>query len=225
MLEPIAENLWALDYRTHTLGMPTRLRMTVVRLARGGLWLHSAVPLTDADQRELEALGPVQFIVAPNKFHHLHASAAKQRFPQARLLVAPGLQVKRPQLPVDGVLGNVPEAGYAVDLQQKVLAGAPGFNEVVFFHPASRTLIVTDVVINVSSPPWPWRVPLWLVFGALGQPLQSRVYKVLTRDRAAFRAAVTHVLAWDFDRIVMSHGTVISSGGKDLLRRVTAWAG
>jgi hypothetical protein len=31
------------------------------------------------------------------------------------------------------------------------------------------------------------------------------------------------MLAWDFDRIVVAHGDVIASGGREVLRRAYAW--
>jgi glyoxylase-like metal-dependent hydrolase (beta-lactamase superfamily II) len=39
----------------------------------------------------------------------------------------------------------------------------------------------------------------------------------LIRDRAAARASLERILAWDFDRIVMSHGEVVPTGGRELL--------
>jgi hypothetical protein len=31
------------------------------------------------------------------------------------------------------------------------------------------------------------------------------------------------MLAWDFDRIVLSHGPIIGDGGREILQRAYAW--
>lgn len=225
MLRQHAEGLWTLDHPARALGMPLGIRMTVVRLKDGGLWLHSPVPMTAADQHELEALGPVRYIVAPSLFHHLHARAAKERFPQARLLGAPGLPEKRKRLAFDGVLGSAPESGYAADLEQLLVAGMPRVNEVVFLHRPSRTLIVADFLFNVPEARGPW---MWLYFtwtAKLGEPCQTLIFKMVIKDKAAYRATLRALRGWDFDRIVLSHGQVVPSGGKAALERAIAWAG
>ena len=48
-------------------------RMTVVRLSDGGLFLHSPIRLDGGLRAQLDALGEVRAIVAPNRFHHLFA--------------------------------------------------------------------------------------------------------------------------------------------------------
>jgi len=32
-----------------------------------------------------------------------------------------------------------------------------------------------------------------------------------------------HILAWDFDRVVVAHGEVLESGGREALRQGYAW--
>src|SRR5207253_182649 len=45
-------------------------RMAVIRLSGGGLFLWSPIPLTDGLRAEVDALGEVSHIVAPNSLHH-----------------------------------------------------------------------------------------------------------------------------------------------------------
>ncbi len=225
MLRHHAEGLWTLEAPAKLAGLDLGIRMTVVRLRDGGLWLHSAVPLTDEHQRELEALGPVRFIVAPSKFHHLFAGAAKQRFPAARLLGAPGLAEKRKRLALDGVLGAAPDPGYAADLDQRVVGGMPMMNEVAFLHRASGTLIVTDCLFYVPHPRT-WVTWLYMkLSGKVGELCQTRVFCALIRDRAAFRAAMVQLSQWDFDRVILSHGEAIETDGKAAFLRAIAWLG
>jgi hypothetical protein len=207
------------------LGVPLGIRMTVVRLKEGGLWLHSPVPMTDADQRELETLGPVRWIIAPSKFHHLHAAAAKARFPSAALLGAPGLGAKRKDLAFDGALGGEPPAAWAADLRQHPVAGVPMSSEVAFHHVGSRTLIVADLLFNIPRPASFWPRLLLGINWTFGVPSQSRLFRAVVRDKAAYRASVEVIRGWDFDRIILSHGDVVPTGGKAAFTKALAWLG
>ena len=37
------------------------------------------------------------------------------------------------------------------------------------------------------------------------------------------RAPVDRVLTWDFDRVIMAHGEVLESGGREAMRTAFAW--
>src|SRR4051812_2801799 len=109
MLNAIAPDIWHVPHNFTANGLPVSSRMTVVRLKNGGLWLHSPVPLTDRDRADLEALGNVEYIVAPSKTHHLFAAECSAAFPRAILFGAPGLSLKRPDLA--GMTELAPMAG------------------------------------------------------------------------------------------------------------------
>jgi len=49
------------------------------------------------------------------------------------------------------------------------------------------------------------------VMGTRGRRAASRVLPRILRDRAAFRASLQPVRAWDFQRILMGHGEVYES--------------
>jgi hypothetical protein len=42
-------------------------------------------------------------------------------------------------------------------------------------------------------------------------------------QRAAARRSLDRILAWDFDRVVMSHGEVVSTGGHRLVEQAFAF--
>ena len=41
-----------------------------------------------------------------------------------------------------------------------------------------------------------------------------RIVRFAIRDRAAARRSLERILAWDFERVVVSHGEVLETGGK-----------
>ena len=46
-------------------------RMTAIRMADGSVAVYSPITLTEALRHELDEIGPVRTVIAPNKFHHL----------------------------------------------------------------------------------------------------------------------------------------------------------
>jgi hypothetical protein len=216
-LRPLAPDLWEVEQHIR-FGLHVRRRMVVVRLADGGLWLHSPVPIDDALARELAALGPVAHIVAPNCFHHISAGATKQRYPAATLWAAPGLVDKRRDVAFDRTLAE--DAEFGPTLAAVHLRGAPAIGEFVFRHAPSRTLICTDLVLNIQDEP---SFVTRLLFRALGvwrRPGATSYYRRQTRDPAAMAASLDRVLAWDIGQVVMAHGDVLPIEGAGRLRAV-----
>ena len=216
-------DLWVTEAPLRFLGLEVGARMTVVRLPDGRLWLHSPTPATPELVEEVRGLGEVAFLIAPNKFHHLYVGEWKQRFPDAEIHVAPGLESKRSDLAVAGILGNEPEAGWKGVIDQVAFAGMPMANEVAFFHRPTATLLLVDLAFNVGEDSAPLTKLFFRLNGAFGRVTPTAVEKLLTRDRAASRASLERVLAWPFERIVVSHGDVPEQGGRDELVRGYGW--
>lgn len=203
-------------------GLEVGTRMSVVRLAGGELLLYSPVRLDSALRAELDALGQVRFVVAPNRFHHLFAGEAVAAYPDAELYGAPGLDRKRADLDFRGVLGDEAPAGWKGQLEQCFIAGFPLINEVVLFHPPSRTLLVCDLAFHLS-PEQPLSTRLVLRLGGVRDFGPTYLERLLARDRAAARRSLERILAWDFSRVVVAHGDVLESGGREALRAAYAW--
>jgi hypothetical protein len=198
-------------------------RMTVVRLADGRLLLHSPVALDAGTRGALDALGPVGWIVGPSKVHHLFLGAWTAAYPAAVLCGTPGLPEKRSDLRFGCVLGEGTPPPWGDGLECFLFEGAPGMNELVFFHPSSRTLVLTDLAFNLP-PGAPNRARVFhALVGAAGRFGPHRIVRLAIRDRQAAARSVERLLAWDFDRVVVSHGEVLERGGKAGVARAFAY--
>jgi hypothetical protein len=213
----LADALWVVDCDGYDRGLHVPLRMTVVRLSDGTLWLHSPIPIDDALAAKLEAIGPVAHLVAPSRGHHLFAAAAKEHYPRARLWASPGLLDARRGLPIDGPLseGDLAWRGELVAIH---LAGTPAIDEYVFHHVPSRTLVCADMVINVTSEPSWLSRQLYRALGVWQRPGPTRYWRFATRDHAAAAAALDRVLACNPTRIVMAHGDIVDEDATAWLR-------
>ena len=222
MLHAIATDLWAIEA---ALRLPGGLRLpsraTILRVSGDRLVVHSPLAIDDETARAIDALGEVSFIVAPSCFHHLYAARTASRWPKAEVLGAPSLAKKLAGLPFDPLPSSSSLLGG--ELLVRRIDGVPGLDEHVFFHPTSRTLVVTDLVFNVHACPG-FGMPIFLrLVGAWKKLAQSRMWRFATKDRAAAAASVADVLAWDFDRLVMAHGDVIESGAREGLAEALHW--
>ena len=222
-LAALAPNLWELNAPLSVLGMALGHRMTVAGLPDGGLWVHSPVAHSSALATELAQLGPVAHIVAPNAIHDTYLEGWLAAFPSARFHGARGFAKFRPDLKFTDTLGDTPDAAWAATFDQHMIRGMPRLNEVAFLHRASRTLILTDLAFNLG-PEMPLLSRVLLrVNGCYCKFGPSRLLKTTIKDRAALRRSLDHLLAWDFDRVVVSHGRNIETGGKTMLREAFAF--
>jgi hypothetical protein len=223
MLRKLDENLWVSEQPLNYMGLSVGARMTVIRLDDGGLWVHSPLRLLPERREAVEALGPVRFLVAPNKYHHLFIGQWMEAYPQARAYAAPGLPEKRKDLSFHGVLSEQTGAEWAGQIDVLPWRGAPMFNETVFFHRASRTLIVTDTVHNVGPDAAPFTRLFFRLFGGYGRLSTSIFERLVNRDRAAARKTVDSLLQWDFQRVIMAHGHIVERDGARAFREAYAW--
>ena len=230
MAEPrireLSPGLVAID---HPLRLPGGLelgtRCCLIRLASGGVLIHTPGPLSDAVRRAIDSLGPVRALVAPNLLHHFFLAENVAAFPQARVFAAPGLREKlENKVRVDETLADKPPELWAADLDQVQVGGCPSLGETVFLHRASRTLLCLDLVFNVNTSQ-NWMTRLFMrINGAYGSFGPSRLFRyVVMKDRRALRASLDRILAWDFDRVTLAHGEILEHGGHREIQRGFAW--
>jgi hypothetical protein len=222
-LRELAPGLWVAERPLRFFGAEIGTRMTVIRLADGELFVHSPVALGWQTKYEIDLLGTVKAVVAPNRFHHLYVKDFAEFFPNARFFAAPGLPIKRRDLTFHGTLTDSPDPLWAGQIDQVVFRAAPLVNEVVFFHPSTRTLLLTDLVMNVQFTASRLTRLMLRLDGIYGRFGVGRLDKWVVRDRAAARRVIDRILEWDFDRIILAHGYVVNSDGKDMFRAAYTW--
>lgn len=211
------QQLWVVDFPDHcSAGLHLGTRSTLIETAQG-LWIHSPGPLGS----HLDGLLAPFALVAPNSMHYLYLAENCRRFPQAQAWAPAELLTKVPGLPARLLTGP-----QAPELECLPLAGLGRLGEWVFFHRASRSLIVTDLVFHLLDSPHFWTRLVMRLNGAYGRLAPSRLFRALfVKSHEELRLSLQKVLAWDFDRLVLAHGEVLERGGKDALRTAFRWLG
>jgi Domain of unknown function (DUF4336) len=227
MLHSYGPGLWLADGPTVTAaaGFHFPTRMAVIRLASGGLLLWAPVAPTDALRAEVERLGPVRHIVAPNKLHNLFLAPWKAACPDAMLHAAPGLRDRRPDLTFDADLSGSPHPDWAGEVDQIVLRNRIA-DEVVFFHRESGTVLFTDLLQGLPQG-WfsGWRALVARLDAMTGdEPAVPRKFRLAVSDRSALRKGLHVILGWPARQVVMAHGTPVTTEAPAFLARAFAWA-
>ncbi|MBD0269490.1 MAG: DUF4336 domain-containing protein [Cyanobacteria bacterium Co-bin8] len=193
--EIVKDTIWTFDQVQGIFYVIVPIRMTVVRLERGGLLVYAPVAPTPEClrlMRELEArYGEVKYIILPTVSgieHKVFVGPFARCFPKAQVFVAPeqwsfpvnlplnwlGLPADRTQiLPAESSRSPFGDQfDYAI-LGPLGLGLGP-FVEVAFFHRSTRSLLVTDSVVSISEDPPPVLLqdPFPLLFHAKDSALE-----------------------------------------------------
>lgn len=221
-LRQIAAGLWYLDSHTVGLGgLKGSVRMTVVGNA-GELLLYSPVALDPADVADLERLGQVTRIMAPNTFHHFFLRSCMAAFPDAQVLVPAGLEAKIGPIPGAVTMSRESLSDLPADIERFVFTGHK-IRETVLFHRPSRTLITADLLYNFQREHQPLEKAMFRLIGCYGAPRLAFYHRFVIEDKASVRELIETVHQWRPDRIIMSHGRIVErEDSAELFAR--AWA-
>ena len=200
-------------------------RMVTIRLSNGGLFIWSPVLLTEELRNEVNSLGGVQHLIAPNTLHDTFLQEWATAYPSAKVHTAPRpSQLKGPPAP-SKQLGRSPEPEWANEIEQVIIAGNFITTEVWFFHRRSSTLLITDLVQHFE-PNWfsGWRsLVAKLDLLSAQQPEVPRKFRVAFYDRQHARKAVDEALRWPIERVIMAHAPPILANGTEFVRRAFRW--
>lgn len=214
-LVSLSEDIWYTESKLNWYFLTFGIRMVVVKLPGGGLWLHSPIQIDDGLYEEIVNLGNVEHIVAPSCLHHMYAQDAKNRFPGATLWAAPGLEKKRSDIKFDATF-NKEEPSWRDSIDFEYIGGMPRINEVVFLHKPTRTLICSDFVFNIKEEDSMIMKIIWKLSGTYKKLGQSREWRFMVSNVFDNVDSVNRVLKWEIDRVVMAHGEIADCSASEL---------
>jgi len=226
MLEEFGPSLYSTEGPTVSFyGFPYPTRMAVVRLSNGSVWVWSPVALTNELVSAVEAIGQVRHIVSPNKLHHLFLAEWVERWPNALLYAPPGLARRKPELRFHADLHDDPDPVWAADIDQVVFRGSLAMEEVVFFHRASRTAIVCDLIQRLPEEEMSgWKGKLMKLDNLVGEHGSTpREWRASFLRRGPARAARQKVLGWKPSRLLIAHGECARTGATAIIEDALSW--
>ena len=233
-LKPVADNIWIADGGIIHMDMvvakvPFSTRMTIVRLSDGSLWCHSPIAPDEQLFRQIDALGEVRHLVSPNYIHYAHIGAWKKRYPQAAAWASPNVRQRAAKQKItvcfDKDLADTAPEDWSADIAQHIFSGSKVMQEAVFFHRASKTLILTDLIENFETDKmnWFWRSVMKLAGNTDPDGKAPIDMRATFTDRAAARASLAAIKAWQPEKIILAHGRCYWENGAAELERAFRW--
>ena len=225
MLQQFADDIWLVDGATvSALGFDYPTRAAVIRVAENRLLLWSPVALTDSLAKAVRKLGTLRYVVAPNTLHHLFVADWLSGFPESTLYGPKALAAKRKDLSFDGFLdfGEVMPWGDSLIHQ---IVRHKITTEAVFFHPASRTTLFTDLIQQFPDGFHKgWRRAVANLDLMVGEtPNVPRKFRIGFGGKAQARTTMKPILEWPAERVVMAHGAPVTSDGQAILHKSFDW--
>lgn len=165
--------MWTFDQKFGILNVQVPLRMTVVKLRSGGLFVYNPIAATrellDMLGELVDEYGPIKYIAVGSVAleHKAYAGVFAQKFPSAKIYLQPGQYAVPVNLP-ESFLGfpagrtltmpRTPEEAPAEWRDEfdwailgPIISRDGAFGETVFHHKATKTLLVTDTVVQVTD--------------------------------------------------------------------------
>lgn len=199
--------------------------MTVIRLENGSVLLHSPCRPSNDLLAKIGTIGTVTDVVAPNWFHDLYLTDYKRFYREATFWGPAFLRRQRKAI-IDFAMDGSVQPKWSAEMPHVTLPGLLTFDESIFYHRPTRTLIVADVLMNASLPA---AAPLitrlgYRLFDLRGQ---LKVFPVLrwfgVNSRSAIRNAVSQIFEWNPERLIVGHGTPIAQGATKQLHAAFNW--
>jgi hypothetical protein len=216
-VEKHGDNTWSVQ---GTMPNPSiRRRMTVARLANGGLVIHNAIALDDANMKALEEFGEPAYLLVPNGFHRQDAFIFKERYPKLRVLCPRAATKKVSQVvPVDGSYDDLPADPRVTLFHLRGLKEREGALRVE--SDTGSTVTFCDVVMNVPKRGGAFG----FLLAPTGRPAVPRISRWITiADRAAFRSHLEELAsATDLRSVLVGHGRNITADPRGTLQGLAA---
>ncbi len=227
-MHAFAPNVWIADGpNVRDFGVLFPTRMTIVKLADGSVWVDSPVPVPFETLKRITELGPVRYLAAETPRHVWRLAAWHTLFPDAQLW-APRptpFTLKKGHLPLTGMLKDTPPSDWSLDFDQLAFQGNPLIEEVLFFHQASRTVILGDLIqVHPSVKGKLLRNALFQLEGVASPPGGVGLdFRLSFTNRKLARRSLDKLLSWDFDKLIIAHGACIEKDAKPFVEQAFHW--
>jgi hypothetical protein len=214
----IAQGVAVMQYPLRAFGIDFRRYVTLLRLTDGRVVIHSTAPFTAEDVEAIRRFGDPSWLVEATLMHDTFAQPARAVFPNIPYLAPAGF-AKLSGVPTLPLHPAPPD--WAGEIKLLKVDGLRKINEHAFFHLASRTLVLADLLFHFPADSRGWsrffakrimRLPR--LFGI------SAFFRLMIRDQKAFALSMERMSQWDFEQIVVGHGEPIQHDAKPIFSRV-----
>lgn len=214
-LKIISEGIWFQSYPLSIMGMEIGRNVTIIRLQSGDLIIHSTAPFEPEDVAAIKELGNPRWLIDVTNFHNTYTAEGVAAFPDIPYLATEGFNAPGDITP--GRLTMQPE--WEGELRIFPIEGMRKVNPVAIYHIPTKTLIVADLIFNLSPASSPWtRFGMKAISAVRPGPSMSRLYRSMIKDETAFATSVKTIVALDFEKLIVAHGAPILEEPRQILK-------
>jgi hypothetical protein len=214
------DDVAVMRYPLRAFGIDFGRNVTLLRLRDGRVVIHSSAPFSPQDVARIREFGEPAWLVDATRMHDTFAREARLALPSVSYL-APG--------PLKGI-STIPllpsPSDWKGEIEVLKIDGLRKIDEHAFFHRASRTLVLADLLFHFPPQTRGW--PRFFVRHVMRLPRLigiSAFFRLMMRDKEAFGRSMASVLGWNFDRVIVAHREVIETDGRRQLRDALSGCG
>jgi len=232
--------IWAVDaaliYKLpfkSEMQMPVRMVIARMNASNKDLLVYSPLPLNEELYKQLDSLGAVKLIIAPNSMHHLFVSGYHERYPSAKLLSTPKLVAKRTDLKFDYVMSRddpnrsdclayLKQSAPLVDISL-VQINQDGL-DIVLHHKTTKVLISCDIAMEFDDEfskaysPMPPILKLYIKLFHKKPVSFTLPFKMMIDDPKQTLVDLDYLLtSYDFETLVVAHGKIVTQDARKQL--------
>lgn len=199
----IAPEVALLQYPLRAFGVNFGRNVTLLRLRDGRIVVHSTAPFSPTDVAAIRRFGEPAWLVDATLLHDTFAKPARAAFPAIPYLAPPGFEQ------ASGVATqplHPPPPEWAGEIDVIAIDGLRKIREHAFFHRASGTLVLADLLFHFPGETRGW--PRFFVRSVMRLPQLrgiSTFFRLMIRNREKFTRSMERILALEFTRIVVAH--------------------
>jgi hypothetical protein len=211
----LADDVALLQFPWRVFGIDFKRNVTLLRLPDGRLIIHSTAPFEPDDVSAIRRFGKPAWLVEATLIHDTFAKEGRAAFPDLPYY-APADFAQASGVATES-LGS-PPPDWAGEIEVLEIAGLRRPNEHAFFHRASRTLVLADLLFHFPSDTTGWgRFFTQRIMRLPRLVGMSILFRMMIRDQEAFARSMRQMLEWDFERIVVGHAEPVEEDAKTTL--------
>lgn len=227
-LQVFGKDIWIVDGpNVRDMFLTFTTRMTIVKLFDGSLWINSPVPVSFDMLKQITTLGSVKYLLSATPRHVWRLDGWHTLFPEAQLWATQKspFTLMKGHFSFTGILGEEPYKDWANDFDQLVFKGSPLIKEVFFYHKASNTVIMDDLIQIHSIIKGKAFLNSFIKLEGVASPYGgvSLDLRLSFTNRNKARQSLKKLLSWDFDKLILAHGVCIERDAKSFVEKAFHW--
>jgi len=219
MLRQLDSTLWVNDVKFNLMGINFGNRMTCIRLSDNSMWLHSPTRFDKSTYEKIEHLGEIKHLITPSLMHNLFVMDWKKQQPNAQIMAPAHVKKVTADIHLDAQTIEIFNQLFDGEISCIPINGLPLLQEYAFIHHSSKSLILTDLAFNFGNKSSGWAKLFLTLYGAHNKFGPTITIRASIKDKAAFRHSIQEIVAKDFDRIIVSHGDIITHNGNEIFKQ------